>query len=63
MPNKILEELKTNKKNQQIGVEFFATDVSDADVKKGKSTEEISQEMKKASKENLIRFTPHASFC
>ena len=63
MPNKILEELATNKKNQRIGVETFATDLSDADVKKGKSTEEISKEMKKASRENLIRFSSHASFC
>jgi indole-3-glycerol phosphate synthase len=63
LQTKILEELAENKKNQKIGAEVFSVSPSETEIKHGLSVKEIIREMKKASKENLIRIPNNASFC
>jgi hypothetical protein len=61
--SKILEELAKNEKNVKIGDEVFNVAITDEDMKVGLPLEEVIEEMKKASKENLLDVKNDAIFC
>lgn len=61
--NKILEELARNKKNVEIGKEFFGTSPMGTEVKRGAPIKEIIEKMQKASKQNVIRISNNVSAC